>query len=125
MIGGRLQVRKVARRTGAGLGMAGLVAVLVLALAGLHAGTPKGAAAGIVGATEVVHRVDLNTAGAAELAMLPGVGPRLASRIEVERRRSGPFRTLGDCAVRVNGIGPARVRWWRGLAVCGGISEER
>ncbi|MHC4820691.1 MAG: ComEA family DNA-binding protein [Planctomycetota bacterium] len=117
-------MRKVARRTGAGLGIAGLVMVLAVALAGIHAGTPRGTTR-IVGATEVVHRVDLNAADVAELAMLPGVGPRLAQRIDRERRLAGRFRTLEDCAARVSGIGPARVRWWRGLALCGGVSEER
>lgn len=49
--------------------------------------------------------IDPNTATAAELDRLPGVGPALAGRILEERAR-GPFRTLEDLT-RVPGIGAA------------------
>jgi competence ComEA-like helix-hairpin-helix protein len=49
--------------------------------------------------------IDPNTATAAELARLPGVGPALAARIIAERER-GPFATLDDLR-RVRGIGAA------------------
>jgi competence protein ComEA len=62
----------------------------------------------------VLHRVDLATAGAAELRLLPGVGPRVADRIMEERAARGPFADLEDVDRRVPGVGPARVRWWRG-----------
>lgn len=53
-------------------------------------------------------RVAVNRADAAELATLPGIGPRLASAIIEERRRNGPFRSAEDLQ-RVHGIGPALV----------------
>jgi competence ComEA-like helix-hairpin-helix protein len=54
-------------------------------------------------------RLDLNTASAAELERLPGIGPVGAGRIVAERERNGPFRSPGDL-VRVAGFGPSRVR---------------
>lgn len=49
--------------------------------------------------------INLNTAEAHELALLPGIGPRLAERIVAERRSNGPFRSIQDLE-RVRGIGP-------------------
>jgi competence protein ComEA len=54
-------------------------------------------------------RLDLNTASAAELQRLPGIGPVGARRIVAERERGGPFRSPGDLT-RVAGFGPSRVR---------------
>jgi competence protein ComEA len=50
----------------------------------------------------------LNTADAAELACLPGVGPALAARIVADRRVRGPFAEV-QALERVPGIGPARL----------------
>jgi competence protein ComEA len=52
--------------------------------------------------------VDLNTATAAELDALPGVGPATAAAIVQDREQHGPFRTVDDLA-RVRGIGPAKL----------------
>jgi competence protein ComEA len=49
--------------------------------------------------------VNVNTAGAAELEELPGVGPALAGRI-IEHRESRPFSSVEDL-MDVPGIGPA------------------
>lgn len=50
------------------------------------------------------HALDPNFASAVELALLPGVGPRLAREIVERRLRAGPFRDLR--ALRgVRGIG--------------------
>ena len=54
-------------------------------------------------------RIDLNSAGAGELATLPGVGPVQAQRIVEEREAGGPFATVSDLA-RVPGFNPAKVR---------------
>jgi competence ComEA-like helix-hairpin-helix protein len=54
-------------------------------------------------------RLDLNTASAAELQRLPGIGPVGAKRIVAERERGGPFRSPGELT-RVAGFGPSRVR---------------
>ena len=61
-------------------------------------------------------RLDLNTAGAAEINTLPGVGPRLAERIVAERQTGGPFGSVDD-VVRVSGIGPGIVERIRPFVV--------
>jgi len=52
--------------------------------------------------------IDVNTADAAELELLPRVGPALAQRIIAHREAHGPFRTLHDLE-RVKGIGPRTI----------------
>jgi competence ComEA-like helix-hairpin-helix protein len=61
-------------------------------------------------------RVDLNSAGAAELTLLPGIGPRLAERIVADRTSRGRFESVDDLT-RVNRIGQATVRRLRPFAV--------
>ena len=51
-------------------------------------------------------RVDLNTAGVADLDALPGIGPVLAQRIVDHRSRNGAFRSVEELD-DVPGIGPA------------------
>lgn len=62
-------------------------------------------AAAAVAAGPVDGRVDLNTADAAALDALPGIGPVLAERI-VDRRNAEPFGSVDDLD-DVPGIGPA------------------
>lgn len=50
--------------------------------------------------------LDLNTATAEELDMLPEIGPVLAERIVAWREEQGPFRTPED-VLAVPGVGPA------------------
>ncbi|WP_104524761.1 ComEA family DNA-binding protein [Blastococcus atacamensis] len=50
-------------------------------------------------------RVNLNTAGVAELDALPGIGPVLAQRIVDRRSQDGPFRSVEELD-DVPGIGP-------------------
>ena len=52
--------------------------------------------------------IDLNTASAAALEMLPGIGPTLAQRIVEDRERGGAFASVDDLQ-RVRGIGPRTV----------------
>lgn len=49
--------------------------------------------------------VNVNTADAAALEALPGIGPALAGRIIDFRERNGPFQSLADLGA-VSGIGP-------------------
>jgi competence protein ComEA len=58
--------------------------------------------------------VDLNTATAAELEELPGVGPAIAEAILDERERRGRFDTVEDL-LDVRGIGDARLEQLRDL----------
>lgn len=49
-------------------------------------------------------RLDINRASAAELELLPGVGPSLAQRLVEARTRQGNFRT-GEELRKVKGVG--------------------
>ena len=51
-------------------------------------------------------RLDVDTANAAQLDALPGIGPSLAKRIVADRAVRGPFVNKTGLA-RVRGIGPA------------------
>ncbi len=125
MIGGARGGRKAAAPAGTGTGAArfadaALLAVAMgtgLVLCGAEALSRRWARDGAApspGPAVPVHRVDLRTAGVDELRLLPGVGPRLAERIAAERAARGPFASPEDVDRRVPGIGPARVRSWRG-----------
>ena len=59
--------------------------------------------------------VNVNTATAAQLEELPGIGPALASRIVADRERNGPYASVDDLQ-RVSGIGPATVARLRARA---------
>lgn len=50
--------------------------------------------------------MDVNTADAAALQTLPGIGPALAERIIAYRTEHGPFRTVEEL-LEVKGIGEA------------------
>ena len=58
--------------------------------------------------------VNVNTASAAELETLPGIGPIFAERIIQYRQEHGPFRTV-DALLLVHGIGPATLERIREL----------
>jgi competence protein ComEA len=51
-------------------------------------------------------RIDLNTAGIADLDALDGIGQSLAQRIVEYRTTNGPFQSIEDLQ-KVKGIGPA------------------
>jgi competence protein ComEA len=58
--------------------------------------------------------IDLNRADARELDGLPGIGPVIARRIVLQRRRFGPFQGV-DELLAVRGVGPRlleRIRPW-------------
>lgn len=59
-------------------------------------------------------RLDLNTATAADLDRLPGIGPSTASKIVAFRSANGPFRTI-DALLKVPGIGPTKLEQFRAL----------
>lgn len=52
--------------------------------------------------------IDVNTASAAELELLPGIGPAMAARIIEDRQANGLFASLDDLD-RVRGIGPRTI----------------
>ncbi len=72
-------------------------------------GTGPAAAAGMTAG-----KVNLNTADAALLDTLPGIGQVLAARIIEHRERHGPFRSVDDL-VNVSGIGEVTLEDLRDL----------
>jgi competence protein ComEA len=48
-------------------------------------------------------KININTAGAADLEQIPGIGPALAQRIVADREQNGPFKSVDDLA-RISGI---------------------
>lgn len=66
---------------------------------GAAPGNPAGSSSSRTGG-----KVNINTAGLAELDSLPGIGPTLAQRILDYRTQKGPFRTIEDLQ-NVSGIG--------------------
>ena len=75
--------------------------------------SPPGGASG--GSTPGGGVVNINTAGAAELESLPGIGPALAARIVEYRDGHGPFASVDDLT-DVPGIGPAKLEALRSQA---------
>jgi competence protein ComEA len=52
--------------------------------------------------------LDLNRADAGELALVPGLSPRLAAALVADRAARGPFESVEEME-RVKGIGPGRL----------------
>jgi competence protein ComEA len=71
------------------------LAVAVLLSAGSAAAAAKPAPTG---------KVNINTASAEQLTVLPGVGPALAAKIVEHRQKSGAFKTTQEL-MNVRGIG--------------------
>ena len=59
-------------------------------------------------------RLNVNTATASELELLPGIGPALAGRIVEDREVNGTFNSVDDLD-RVKGIGPKTIERIRAL----------
>ena len=63
--------------------------------------------------------ININTATAAQLETLPGIGPVLAQRIIDYRTEYGPFQTVGDLT-NVSGIGTKKLEAVLDLITVGG-----
>ena len=63
--------------------------------------------------------IDINTATAAQLQTLPGIGEVIAQRIIDYRESHGPFRSVGELT-RVEGIGEKRLEAIWDLVTAGG-----
>lgn len=83
------------------------------------AGGRAGADDGITGMD--AGRIDINTAGPAELERLPMIGPSRAAAIIEYRERHGPFATPADIT-GVPGIGPVILERIRPLVTTGADS---
>ncbi len=53
--------------------------------------------------------IDINSAGASDLALLPGIGSILAQRIVESRRKRGAYHSIDDLR-RVKGLSSSRVK---------------
>ena len=62
-------------------------------------------------------KVELNSADADALCLLPGIGKQLAHRIVVDRRQRGAFASVDELQ-RVSGIGPQTVAAIDRLVAC-------
>ena len=69
-------------------------------------------------------RLDLNSATAADLETLPGVGAALAGRIDAYRSTHGPFSTVDDLK-QVPGIGEKLVATLRPLVIARRLAALR
>ena len=66
-----------------------------------------------------VSPLDLNSATAEELTVLPGIGPALAERIVAYRREHGGFNTVEEL-MEVSGIGEAKLAELKGRVTVNG-----
>ncbi|MHB8763760.1 MAG: ComEA family DNA-binding protein [Deferrisomatales bacterium] len=94
-----------------------LAAVLGWVLAG-WAGAPSAwaqAKEGVKAAVPAVQaKINVNKAGPAELASLPGIGDATSKAILDYRQANGPFKKVDDL-VQVKGIGEKKLEAIRGL----------
>lgn len=56
--------------------------------------------------------LQLKTMNANDWQALPGIGPKLAARIEADRQKNGEFASYSEL-MRVSGIGPRRLATWK------------
>ena len=102
-------------RIGAAMAVSATVALCALLLPAQRA---RDAVRGAWRAPMSERRVDVNSAGAEELALLPGVGPGIAGRIVADRTERGPFASVDELR-RVKGIGAATLERVRPFATAG------
>jgi DNA uptake protein ComE-like DNA-binding protein len=99
-----------------------IVAACGLLAASVKEGGAEDAVMSVARRLEVpIHRIDINRAGVAELALLPEIGPGLAERIAADRALHGAFASIDDL-VRVGGIGPARLEALRPAAIASDVA---
>jgi len=69
-------------------------------------------------ARPAVASINLNTATAAELEKLPGIGQKVAARIVEYRQKNGPFKKVEEL-MNVQGIGEKSFLQFRGQLTVG------
>ena len=95
-----------------------IVTVPSVAALGPQAPGDEGASGEAASATQVGRLVNINTANAAELETLPGVGEVTAGRIIDYREANGPYRSVEDL-VHVQGISMKTINGLRDLIFTG------
>src|SRR5215216_745973 len=68
--------------------------------------------------TTTTELININTASAAELDVLPGIGPTTAQKIIAYREQNGPFINAEDI-INVSGIGPGTYERMKDLITVG------
>ena len=112
-----MQVLDVKNRCRIGIGLLGLLLALGIT-------SVVEAAEGPTSHSPLTGVVNVNRASAAELQLLPGVGPARARAIIEARETQGDFRSLDDLA-SIEGIGPASLRALRPHIVLEGETTAR
>ena len=59
--------------------------------------------------TKILNPININTASAQELTLLPGIGENTANKIVSYRQEHGSFKSINDLS-SVPGIGPETIR---------------
>jgi competence protein ComEA len=97
-----------------------LVAVTLALAMALLVSTGAAVAAGKPAPTG---KVNINSATAEQLVVLPGVGPKLAARIVEHRQKAGSFKTVQEL-MNVRGIGEKNFEKIQGYLTVGGDSSR-
>jgi comEA protein len=71
-----------------------------------------------------LHPINLNTATAAELQQVPGIGPSTADKILKMRKSYGPFKSVDDLRA-IKGIGPKRLEKMRKYLTIGKPQSQK
>lgn len=71
-----------------------------------------------------LHPVNLNTATAAELQQVPGIGPSTADKILRARKSYGSFKSVNDLQA-IKGIGPKRLEKMRKYLTVGKPAQNK
>lgn len=77
---------------------------MLMALGNSFASLPAGAQSPKPAASARVELINLNTSTAAQLALLPGIGPKTAELIVQYRQKAGGFKKIEEI-MNVRGIG--------------------
>jgi len=103
-----------------------LLATLICcsALAGVFAGPVRAQTTTPPAPAKVAEPVNLNTATAAQLEVLPGIGARTAARIVEYRQKNGPFKKVEDL-MNVRGVGEKSFLRLKSMVTVGPSRAER
>jgi competence ComEA-like helix-hairpin-helix protein len=71
-----------------------------------------------------VHPINLNSASAAELQQVPGIGPSTAEKILQMRKSYGAFKSVDDL-LAIKGIGPKRLEKMRKYLTVGKAAQSK
>ncbi|MGB2636215.1 MAG: helix-hairpin-helix domain-containing protein [Candidatus Acidiferrum sp.] len=71
-----------------------------------------------------LHPVNLNTASAEELQLVPGIGPATADKIVQARKNYGRFKSVNDLQA-IRGIGPKKLEKMRKYLTVGTAPQSK